>query len=380
MISRFSGPSAVVVTTLTALCALIPAQAADGVAAAAARSPSTKDGFPTASVAPDDVPMLPKLTTQFPPGSQNYQMKRVAPYTVINDTWAVDSWSRSYPNGEKWVAVHGDRDTSWWTRIGATPLQRDGSLTTRVQWKFPYIPNCPAGKGCDYIEVMSYPSIVYGRSASSEPLEGAKVPIQLSKLKTLTTHTASVVGSTDMASGQYHVSYDLWITKSPDSMAGPARHAEIMMPIWSVNGYGIPRTEGRNCAPSGPTGGCLGRGQHFLERKMLGGASYDIYFDDPHTDPGRGRKGSLGWRFIVLVPVDMPQGRPHTVDWSDIFRYLQTPHPDLGGPLVEKGLFLTDVSIGIEMISTKYMPGQPNGEYGSAGDVTVGGVRFDVTP
>lgn len=216
----------------------------------------------------------------------------------------------------------------------------------RAKWVFPGVP----GK-----EVLSFPEVMTGRTASFPPLAGAPLPKRLSDLKTLVTSAQKIEGS---ASGLGHVVYDLWTTKDPNSMSVGNRGAEIMEAVHPIGGYGVPNwpvetTVGR--------AGQLATGRNpagYKGRHTIGGQQFDVYFAAPDAT------NKLKWRFLVFVPVVFPGYGAHRIDWMPRLKFAM----DKGFLLPTE--YLANVELGVEPVSE----GKP-----TSGDITVRGFQVSVS-
>jgi len=220
-----------------------------------------------------------------------------------------------------------------------------GGADLRMMWDYP-----SANR-----EVLAYPEVTLGRTASAPPVAGSALPKRVSDLQSLTTRYTSVEGD---ASGQGHLSYDLWVSSTPDNMAGGSRQVEIMLPELAFGGYGVP-------APWEPAGMGrsplnLGAGRNPSGHKgrfTIGGEAYDVY-QWPGGDPATG----LAWSFVVFAPVVYGGRTGKARDWMPLLAFL------VGKGWVRAEHYLNAVEFGIEPISN----GKP-----TKGDITVRGVRFD---
>jgi hypothetical protein len=254
----------------------------------------------------------------------SYSQQASGLYTAVNNTWGV----KNLPRG-------------WTQRTGISALQPDGSVAFAANWNFPM--------HCGSCEVLSYPEIVYGRAAGIEPVEGAKLPKAVKDVRSLVSQYSRIDGN---AIGKGHVTYDLWTARSADSMAPPQRLAEIMLPVESFGGYGVP-----NSPPAAAAGrsGQLAAGRNpkgYIERKDIGGVTYDIYYNAPGA--------LMQWAFIVFQPVT-PLGRNgHITNWMPLLDYMQDKN------WVSPDDYLANVEFGVEAVTT---PG------GASGDLTISGFK-----
>lgn len=285
----------------------------------------------TAAVASSDSNSSVNLSSSVGQGSDSYESIGAGPYRVVNNTWGV----RTQPSG-------------WNQQVGISSLQGDNSVDFRLKWSFPSY----CGGSC---EVISYPEVVYGRSASFSADAGAKLPRLVSDVSGLTTRYTNASVST---SGLGHLAYDLWTSNSPNALGRANRLAEIMLPEIPFAGYGVPNypdaagagRAGQQAAGRNPNG--------YQGRETIGGTAYDVYFF-PANSPYTG----LAWKFIVFEPVVFGGTGGATRNWKPIIDFM------VGKGWVSSSDYLNSVELGVEPVST---PG------GTFGDVTVRGFKIDV--
>lgn len=303
-----------------------------GVLAACAGGGSdggTDDDISPTSVVPREAMQMGPVASA--PATGPYTQHTVGPYKVSNNTWG----TTSLPRG-------------WTQQTGASTLQPDGSVAFAAVWNFP--DQCT---GTDTeCEVLSFPEVIYGRAAGIDPAPGAKLPAPLSGIHRLVTQYSRIEGT---ASGLGHVTYDVWISRSPDSMAPADRLVEIMVPVEPIGGYGVPddppqATEGRQNQLA------QGRDARFyVERADIGGQRYDVYFTPP--------RGTTTWNLVVFEPVE-PAGRNgHILNWLPLIRYAQQRQ------WAPTQAYLANVEFGIEAVSHPA---------GSRGDLTLSGFKVTV--
>ncbi len=278
-----------------------------------------------------DVPLQPAVSS----AQADYQVYGSGAFSVINNTWAAKSFA-------------GRHD--WLQQVGVLPAAADGAVSFRVKWSYPSLPG---------LEVLAYPEIQYGRSTSTYPRPGARLPMSVGAINRLETSYSGVRASG--ISGQGHLSYDLWTSTTPADLVTNARagifhrRAEIMMPTYPFGGYGVPASgtaaQGRGC---GTTETCSGRGGSYVERRAFGGAEYDVFYTPATTDPNR----FPNWQFIVFEPVKFSKTAGHRVDWKPIFDYMRTKG------WVTNADYLNSIEMGVEPVATGGA---------TTGDVTVAG-------
>lgn len=271
------------------------------------------------------------LTSSVGQASDSYDSIGAGPYRVVNNTWGV----RTQPSG-------------WNQQVGISSLQGDNSVDFRLKWSFPSY----CGGSC---EVISYPEVVYGRSASFSPDAGAQLPRLVSDVSGLTTR---YTGASANTSGLGHLAYDLWTSNSPNALGRANRLAEIMLPEIPFAGYGVPNYP--DAAGAGRAGQqASGRNPNgYQGRETIGGNAYDVYFF-PANSPYTG----LAWKFIVFEPVVFGGTGGATREWKPLLDFM------VGKGWVNRSDYLNSVELGVEPVSTSG---------GTVGDVTVRGFKVDV--
>lgn len=304
-------------------------QVADPVAAPASTQAPVPTPAPTPAPTHTPAPSTAPKTNVVTLGhivtteTANYPNAAVDLQRVINNTWNAQGLT-----GEQSVGIQA------------------GSVGVDVRFKWRW--------AADAREVIAYPEVAYGRSASFEPIAGSLLPRRLSEVNKLVASAQKVEGGgTD---GLSHLVYDLWTSNDPKVLSQTTRTAEIMEPVIAWNGYGIPNHP--PAAAAGRTGGNGRNPNGYKGRFTIAGVLMDLYYFPPNS-PFTGLK----WKFIVLVPVVLPGYGAHSIDWAARLKWL------VANGYLNGADYLNTVELGVEPVG--------NGK-ATAGDVTVRGYQLSI--
>ncbi len=316
------------------------------VAAAASAPPPTTTA--AAQVDPASITMGQVLTTK----TAAYPNAIVGDYRAVNNVWG------------------GQYGTGWSQSVGIKGLQLDGTVAFRLKGSWPNSTN---------EDVISFPQVAYGRSASFAPT-GGQLPKLLSSITSLKTKITSIQGS---CSGLGHLSYDNWLGVNANALATADRRVEIMMPVMSCDGYGVPTPwEAAGAGRTADNLGSTGRNPKiYVGRVTLGGRAWDVYHGIPNarvknadgtwsnTRPSWYTGGAeptdswtLPWHFVVFQAVTKLGTGSHEIEWKPFNDYI------VAQGWANNSMYANDVELGYEPV--------PNPS--SVFDVTVSGFKVTV--
>lgn len=274
-----------------------------------------------------------------------------APAMVLSDT--VGLFRNEYPTVQSgaYKAINNNWNANECTqpaeqRVGLSGPRSDGSHDFRITWNYL----------CTDWSLIGYPSVVYGVPSSPAvgPAPGAALPRQISQLKTLRSRHLRVEGTAD---GGGYLALDAWTSKLPSgSLAKEDRDAEIIIPLYPINGFGIPKD---------PPEAMVGREHQlqrigwnpkgYLGRQTIGGRQYDAYYYPPGTHSS--------WKFISFLPIDYPYDKAYELDWKPLLDFL------IARGILSGSSHMANIEIGVENYVWQFK---------AVGDWTVRGYRVDV--
>lgn len=300
-------------------------QVADPVAAPAPTPAPVPTPSPAHSTAPKTnvVTLGPVVTTE----TASYPSAVVGLMRAINNTWNAQGMTGAQAVGIQAGSVGVD---------------------ARFKWAWPADPNTAKPR-----EVISFPEVAYGRSASFAPIAGSLLPRRVNEVTKLVTSAQKVEGIGD---GLSHLAYDLWTSNDPNVLSPTSRTAEIMEPVVAWDGYGIPNFPAG--AAAGRSGGNGRNPNGYKGRYVIAGVTMDVYYF-PAGSPFTGLK----WKFIVLIPVALPGYGSHSIDWAARLKWL------VANGYLNGADYLNTVELGVEPVT--------NGE-ATSGDVTVRGYQLSI--
>ncbi len=254
-------------------------------------------------------------------------------YWINDDTWGAANLTPGTYTGE--TGTHYEQAN------GVSPnLGPNGEISWRSTWKWPVgttevkaYPSAIIGAkpGCANTWItpcgwnVKLPNGSFSQVAPSGPTPGTIFPMQLpiASLKSSFSYTHNVAPS-----GQGHLSYDIWLQKTPTQCNGfdacrEITH-EIMIPLDYWGGYGA--------YPNGQPPGW------YVKDATIDGRLWHIY---------RATNFSMGWTFIVFEP-DAPVAAG-TLDLAAFINYLTTQKDAAGTPWATNE-HLVSVELGIEPV------------------------------
>lgn len=331
---RLNGDNGFVRVFLLLLAFLLPLRVAPAPAPAPARTPSPAP-TPTPSTAPQiSISNQPDLWLQTGWDS--------AAYWMFDGVWGAGNLTRG-----TYTDLNGSQ---YEQQVGVSPQAGpNGEGAARVAWKWPTgttevksYPALLAGNKPGYYSNWINPGgfkvrLLNGKDSQVNPsgkTPGSFFPLQLpiASLKTSFAYKHNVVPS-----GRGHLTYDIWLQGTPDQVAGfrapPITH-EIMIPLTNWGGYGAHKQPG-------------GRNPRWYDHDVtIDGRLFHVYVAKG-ADGGVRADFSMGWKFIVFVPAQLPVPAG-TLDLAKFINYVATRKDAFGTPWATGREYAVSVELGVE--------------------------------